>query len=279
MLQGSWRSATAGLRWDFRRRHNSRLVPLAPLEVRLRRLACLAPLLVVLAASPAAAAGAGIRWNSCLGESNRNFACDRSTGSEALVGTFQAPASMSMMAADAFVRITVAESDMPGWWTMWGNGSCRPGAATFSADVSAETDCDDPWQGNATGGFGLRSLDDRGLLLAITMAVPRTAPVSISGGQTYAFFRITIQHTRSMGAGACAGCNTPACITLESALLYPHREEMNPGSPDPRLVELTEGIAGVGGAGNIVTWQGGTPTCTAGARKSSSWSDLKRRFR
>ena len=244
----------------------------------MRRLLWLVPLLVALSADPAAAAGAGLRWNTCEGESNRNFACDRSTGSEMLVGSFSAPASMTMMAAEAYIRVTVAEGEIPSWWRMWSAGDCRRSTSSLSVDVSSETDCEDPWLGNATGLFAPHSIDERGVDLRMVMAVPNIAPVSISGERTYALFKMTIQHARSSGAGACVGCNTPACIALERVVLVPHRATMGDGTPG-RDVELTEGISGMGGSGNIVTWQGGTPTCTAGARKSSSWSELKRRFR
>ena len=48
-------------------------------------------LLVLSACTPAHATGVALRWNSCEGSANRNFACDRSTGSELLVGSVQAP--------------------------------------------------------------------------------------------------------------------------------------------------------------------------------------------
>ena len=244
----------------------------------MRRLVWLVPLLVVLTASPAAAAGAGLRWNSCQGESNRNFACDRSTGSELLVGSFSAPASMSMMAAEAYIRITVSEGEVPSWWRMWDTGDCRKGSSSLTVDVSSETDCEDPWLGNATGIYKPHSVDERGIDLWMAIAVPNIAPVSITGERPYSLFKLTVQHTRSSGAGACTGCNTPTCIVLERVVLVPARATMGDGTED-RYVELTEGMSGLGGAGNIVTWQGGTPSCAAGARKSSTWSDLKRRFR
>jgi len=47
-----------------------------------------------------------------------------------------------------------------------------------------------------------------------------------------------------------------------------------------RDVELTQGMSGMsGGAANVVTWQGGTPSCGAGGPKPSTWGRLKERYR
>jgi hypothetical protein len=43
-------------------------------------------------------------------------------------------------------------------------------------------------------------------------------------------------------------------------------------------VELTTGITGMSAA-NVAMWQGGTPTCGAGAAKPSTWADVKRRYK
>jgi hypothetical protein len=238
-------------------------------EVCLHRFACLIALVASLGSS-SAAAGVGLRWNSCAGESNRNFACDRSSGAELLVGSFQSPAGMSMIFADAYVRVTVAEGDIPSWWRMWAAMDCRRSSTSLSVDMSTESECDDPWQGGAYGLFEPNAIDERGVELWISMGITESDPVEISPGRTYGLFRWTIQRTRSEGPGSCAGCSTPTCIVLEEVVLSPLL-----GPP----VEITDGITGLGGAGNIVTWQGGTPSCRSGAPKGSSWGELKRRYR
>jgi hypothetical protein len=241
----------------------------------LRRCSLLLVLLLVLAPAPARAAGSGLRWISCQGASNRNFACDRNTGSELLVGSFSSPTSMSMIAAEVYIRITVAEGEIPNWWRMWANADCRKGGSNLSVDVSSETECDDPWGGQATGLFAPHSIDSRGVDLRMVMAVPSTSPVSIGAGRSYALFKLGLQHTRSTGSGACGGCSTPACIVIERMVLVPEHEY----AQDAREVELTTGMSGLGGAGNIATWQGGTANCAGGAAKASTWSELKRLYK
>ncbi len=238
-----------------------------PLEVVLRRVALVFALL--LAAGPAHATGAAIRWNSCEGTANRNFACDRSTGSEVLVGSFQTPAVIDLLGIEVYLRVTSPDGEVPSWWRMWAASDCRRNSSSLSVDVSGETECDDPWLGQATGLYAPHSIDARGLDLRMVIAVPKQAIQTIAPGRTYAAFRLTINHARSNGTAACAGCEKPACIVIERMVL---------ATPQKRDVELTTGINGLGGFGHIATWQGGTPTCGAGAPKASTWGELKKRF-
>jgi hypothetical protein len=249
--------------------------------------------LVALAAlvvpSAAAAAGMALRWNSCKGESNRNFACDRSTGSEVLVGSFMAPSTINLSGVEVNLRITTADGNVPSWWQMSGAGRCRATSLSTSFDMSAETDCDDPWMGQAGGGIGYYDTrppnnwpgqEGAGVYLRMAMAVPQEAVQPIAGGRQYAAFRMMINHSRSSGPGACEGCTTPVCISLDFMKLTTPSDD-----PDKNKVarthdvDLTTGISGMGGAANVVLWQGGTPTCGAGAAKPSTWSELKRRYK
>lgn len=228
--------------------------------------------LVLLATPlPAQAAGMALRWNTCEGTSNRNFACDRGTGAEVLVGSFSSPTTLGLSGVEAYMRITTADGNIPSWWQMVSRGSCRSTSISMVFDVSTETECGDPWQGQAAGGIGLYKIDgSNGVDVRLAMAVPIAAIQTISGGNTYAAFRMVINHARSNGPAACDGCAKPACITIERMVLTTHEK---------RDVELTTGIAGMGGAANVVKWQGGTPTCGAGAAKPSTWSELKRRYK
>jgi len=234
----------------------------------LRRIALVLTLL--LAAAPAHATGSGLRWNECEGPSNRSFACDRSTGSEVLVGSFQSPASNDLVGIDVYFRFTTAEGAVPAWWHMWDAGDCRRNSSSLSVDMSTETECEDPWLGQATGLYMPHSFDARGLDLRMVIAVPEQAIQRIAADRTYAAFRLTINHARSSGAAKCAGCEQPVCIVIE---------QMNLAMRDKRDVELTTGRPAPGGPGNIATWQGGTPSCGAGAPKSSTWSELKKRYK
>jgi len=222
--------------------------------------------LLLLVALDAHAAGVGLRWNSCLGTSNRNFACDRSTGSEVLVGTFSSPATITMSGLEVYFTINTVDDQLPAWWKVIEAGSCRSTSLSVTVDVSAETECSDPWLGQGSGFLVMY----RGEIPTIIAAAPKEAQQTISAGVTYAAFRLTINHARSNGPAACEGCEKPACISIDRMLLT---------TANKKDVELTEGLPGMGGAANVAKWQGGTPECGAGAAKPSTWSELKRRFK
>jgi len=238
--------------------------------------------LLLLFGLEAHASGMAIRWNSCLGTANRNFACDRSTGSEVIVGSFSSPATIQLTGLEVYMRVTATDGVPPTWWQMFKSGTCRSTSLSAAFDVSGETECDDPWFGQAAGGIGWYSFDSPnewrgtsqgmpGAYLSMAVAVPPTAAQTVGPGRTYAAFRLMINHARSNGPAACEGCTTPVCITAEAMVLT---------TPDNRSnVRLTDGIPGMGGASNVVTWQGGTPTCGAGAAKPSTWSEIKRRYK
>jgi hypothetical protein len=139
-----------------------------------------------------------------------------------------------------------------------------------------ETECEDSWNGQGAGGLAYFRPDEsggQGMEFLVAVAVPVSHVHSVNSGRTYAAFKLIIDHQQTAGGGSCAGCQTPVCITLDRMTLG---QSTDAGYRD---VELTQGISGMGGvAGNIVTWQGGTPSCGAGAPKASTWGALKQRY-
>ena len=247
-------------------------------------------LLLLIVAFPARGAGSGLRWNSCRGPSNRAFACDRSTGSELLVGSFESPTSLQLCGVEVYMRITTADGAMPSWWQMYSRGSCRQSSLSVEFDVSTETECDDPWQGQAMGGLayydttppsgGWPTQGTGGAYVKFVMAVPQIAAQTVSAGRQYAAYHLSINHSRSDGPAACDGCAKPACIAVELMRLGQPCHRTDPSEQcESRDVDLTTGLSGMGGGANVVTWQGGTPTCGAGLAKVSTWGELKKRFK
>jgi hypothetical protein len=246
--------------------------------------------LALLALAPTAhASGIALRWGSCEGTSNRNFACDRGTGQELLVGTFEPPGGISKLTGiEVILSIAAADGTVPSWWQMFDTGSCRRGSIQAAFDVSDQAGCDDPWSGGAAGGgvgqaTALRVSqynigDPAGVDLWLAAAVAPDVAQSVSSGRKYAAFKLIINHQKSSGAGACAGCSTPMCITLNAIrLTQPGRDPSV--AQQAKYVDLTQGISGMGGASQVATWQGGTPNCSAGLAKPSTWSELKARFK
>ena len=233
----------------------------------------IALVLALLSVAPCAqAAGMAVRWGSCEGYSNRNFACDNDAGAEVLVVSFSAPTGVGPLSGVAAKgHISAAEGAVPPWWQMVNRGACRNSSLSGSFMVGDETECDDPWLGQGMGGIAAYRLDAQGVEFQVAVAVPASAVQAIAGGRTYAAFKLFINHQRTT-AGNCNGCRTPMCITIESMKLG------QPNMRAPHEIELTDGMPGLGGAANVVKWQGGTPRCGAGAAKPSTWTDVKKHY-
>jgi hypothetical protein len=148
-------------------------------------------------------------------------------------------------------------------------------------DMSDQMDCDDPWSGQAGGGFGAWEADGTGINVRMVAAVPPSAMGPVSSGRTYAGFKLLINHQKSTGAGSCGGCETPACIKIEAIKLTDPGRLIDANSHmwENKTWVLTDGINAMGGASQVATWQGGNSNCAAGLAKPSTWSELKSRFK
>ncbi|MEY4374410.1 MAG: hypothetical protein RL760_576, partial [Candidatus Eisenbacteria bacterium] len=224
--------------------------------------------------------GIALRWNSCEGSANRNFACDRSTGSELLVGSFQAPAGINQLSGiQVYLRIVSANNTVPPWWTM-SRGGCRTTGMSISFDMSDQMECTDPWEGQAMGGLARYEADGSGAIdVLIGAAVPQSALRALDSGRTYAAFKLLVNHQRSSGGGACEGCTTPMCLRFEAIRLVEPGRLYADGHRDELYHELNRGISGLGGSANIATWQGGASNCTIGGSKPATWRQLKDLYR
>lgn len=244
----------------------------------MKRLASLFALF--LFAATAQADGVALRWNSCEGPANRNFACDRSTGSELLVGSVQLSSGLSEVSGiQVYVRIASGSGQTPTWWMMT-RGGCRPTALSLGLDLSDQMECTDLWEGQAMGGI-VRFIPDGagGVDVLMVAAVPQASLRTLDPGRTYAAFKWLINHQRSSGGGACEGCTTPMCIRFEAIRLVQPGRLYSDGHRDERYKEITQGIAGLGGSANIATWQGGASSCTTGGAKPATWRQIKDLYR
>lgn len=231
--------------------------------------------IALLVAAPARAAGGiGLRWGGCEGTANRNFACDLNTGAEMLVVSFNPPPGIAKLTGVAvYGTVAAANTQFPAWWDLFNRGSCRASSlsALFSLDDLA--DCEDPWSGQAMGGIAAYRREGNGVRFLLAVAVAPQNAHAVQPGRIYGAMKILVNHQRTTGGGSCTGCNTPVCITVDRIVL---------GQPNERglgEVEVTSAMTGLGGAANIVTWQGGTADCRAGAARNSTWGALKRIYR
>lgn len=251
-------------------------------------LALLVPGLLVLATG-AGASGVNLAWDQCLPEGGmqaKHFACGQNSGYDEIVGSFvPGQAHAAFIGCEVAVDIQSENPVLPDWWQFFNTGSCRQNAltTTFDFTTAPQSACNDPFQGQAMGGLAayLTSRTQRPvpggkanaarIILAMAMAVP----TRLASGVEYYCFRLRISNQASAGAGSCAGCTTPACITLAEVAVY----DDNPPAPGgqetpPRMAESLTTQHQSNGIG----WQDTGQNCTS-AVKNKTWGQLKNIYR
>jgi hypothetical protein len=223
------------------------------------RTPCLAAALLAFAAAAANASTTHLRWNACYGDGgveNRFFACDTNTGSEQLVMSFTLDVAVTgVYQLDAIVRLSFAGTTLPAWWQFRTPGSCRSASLAFSpAPPAGASACIDWADGTRDGllvyrnaGFGTNTTE-----IEVMSPTVATSPFDLVAGQEYFAFTAIINHQKTVGTGACAGCGDGACMGFVAAKLI--RSVAGPGMPTPGG-DVT--IGPTTPAGQVVTWQGG----------------------
>jgi hypothetical protein len=174
--------------------------------------------------------GLALRWDSCFSDgashSSKTFACDTNAGSERLVGTFSIfdlvmenvtgnEIVVDLQTGPFFITDPPppAGIPIPEWWKFVSAGNCRRTSLTMA--VSADPDlevCPDWAAGQAVGGIGAYTLDSRGpgsARIIMATAVPPSNAATLFAGIQYFSFSLTIRHDKTVGAGACGGCDVP----------------------------------------------------------------------
>ena len=232
----------------------------------------LAGALLTITASIASAQGLNLAWNDCGGPVNKTFACNSNSGTSILTGSYYAPNGVNQLSGNEVVLdLQSAGATLPAWWNVRGSGQCRNGALT--ANVGQITTCDnDFWAGNGAGGIGAYTIGFGGpnrarLVMAFAVPFDFVGPVP-AGVETYAF-TVQVNNSKTVGTGACAGCNEAVCLVLNS-------------------INLTQPV-GVGdfklttpALGNFVAWQGGAVAggCPGSVpTKNATWGSVKSLYR
>ncbi len=197
----------------------------------MRRLLTYAFTLLALAAlAPGAHAyGVNLAWNDCgtFGSCNQSFACDTNgPGLFRLVGSFVPPDGVTQFVGEEIVLDFLANgAAIPDWWQFKNAGTCRTTALTASVDfVEGPYHCADYWQGQGAGGIasyqvgaaiGPGYTSDRARL-RMAFAVPQALVTSLSSGTEYYAFKLGLSQAKTVGSGACAGCEVPVAVVFSS---------------------------------------------------------------
>lgn len=240
-----------------------------------------------------AAQGVGLAWNHCFGEAgavqNAVFACDTNAGLHSLHGTFRLAAPMSIVVGvEIVVDLAAPTATLPAWWEYRNDGTCRQASMSFqSTPEPADLGCVDWGQGLDIGGIGgyctlANAMPigcglpgqpaNRARIKMITAVVPSDAQ-DLLADQDYFAFALRFDHAKTVGSGACGGCDVPVCIVFNSVNVV--------GRDNYEQRMITSAFAP---GGNAVAWQGGgaggLPGCLAAtAARKSTWGGLKSLYR
>lgn len=180
-------------------------------------------LLALSATAALAAPGLRLQWNSCSGSNVKVLPCNANTLTNSLVGSYCAPAGTSAVTGNEMVLdLQTATPTIPAWWQMFTAGSCRPTALSAVFDGSLETDCTDYWAGQASGGVGTYLVGygapNRARVILVAAVSPDNA-TALNADERYFSFKLNVSNAKTVGTGACAGCNTDVAIVLNEIKL------------------------------------------------------------
>ena len=209
-------------------------------------------------AAAVSAPGVNLRWDRCYGDGgvwNKTFACDTNIGTEQVVGSFELAQNVNRVVTAVLVLdVRSASPTLPAWWELKNSGTCRQTALDFSTFAYPDPVTCLDWSASPTGGgISVVSIGSQGpshLRVNAAVAVLATNAVNMLVGQEYFLFRLIISHQKTVGTGACAGCDVPVCLFLSRVSLY------QVGSSSA-AINLEKGANWLGS--QYVTWQNGYP--------------------
>jgi hypothetical protein len=220
-----------------------------------------ASLITTAASAAPTPPGVNLRWDQCFsdgGVMNKTFACDTNTGSERLVMSVVLDADKADVSGQELrLMLQSATPTLPSWWAFANVGTCRQTSMTFATALPlGAVNCLDWADGQATGGIGSYSIGFFGpnsVLLQIAAAVPQSSLATLLAGQEYFVGSLVINHAKTVGTGACLGCDQPVCILFDRLRVTTPVFENN----------LTLINAANGPDSQFARWQGGHETNVA----------------
>lgn len=248
------------------------------MQIRRRLLAI--TLLTACAAS-AHAAGINLSWDDCgsFGTESRTFACDTNVGTHVLVGSFVAPPGLQAVSGNSAIIdvFSTCNNIFPHWWNMRTGGCRAPSSLISNFDFTGGPgNCHDYWQGGAIGGIAMDppagSHTAIRLQCALPAGDPRIGPIA-EGTEVYSF-KVIINNARTVGLGACTGCQDGACLLLRSIALFVPGGNITLASPATRAhVTWQSATLGTTPFGPVCFGDCPTPT------RAPTWGQIKSLYR
>lgn len=248
--------------------------PLRPL------VALLALALVLLATAAHAGAGVNLRWDRCFGDAgtqNKAFACDTNTGSDVLVCSFEVAAEiLQATGQEVTIDLVATATTLPGWWEFKNAGTCRQLSLTMNTALSPTAVVCSDWSSGqslaALRGYSSSFFGPNSARIRINSAVANESAAHLFPGMEYFVCNVVINHAKTVGTGACAGCTVPVCLVF-------HDQITTPVAADDVLL-----TAGAHVGSNFATWQGPTGPAPFGCpypvpTQRSTWGAVKSLYR
>ncbi len=240
----------------------------APLSPRRTAAALLIAALLACFARPAGA-DLVISWDDCgAGRgTTRAFACDGNAGADTLVFSLVPDFNFPSLArADISGYVCVRDITLPDWWQVLGAGSCRLGGLTAAA-VSPQGGCESAWDPEGGAAMRLNRVPRTtwyGFVFVLSVSVGDSSRArNLVFGHEYALARLVLDHSRTTGPGACAGCSLGADIGTDFIWMY---------TTDGRNLGYS--------SGTYVTWQDPTLRCWAVVPVvNRTWGAIKSLYR
>ena len=240
----------------------------------------LVPTLLAALALPVPAGAAPVAhlsWNDCgpAGIVTRTFACNTNSGAEELVVSFVPPEGVvTFTGIDARIRIWPPTPPLPPWWA-FAPGGCRSASLRVQPFAPSASPCPTPW---TTELFTFVEFDP--------IAQEIRAAVNLNHGQehpldpavTYYGLRLTINHAKSTGSGACEGCSMPAGMYLARLWMF-QGADATFEFPLPEVEYVNwqcDGSPMLGSESQVVGW---TFTNCATPAQGRTWGQIKALFR
>jgi hypothetical protein len=181
---------------------------------------------------------------------------------------------------EVVIDLISQDDPVPAWWDMKDAGTCRQASLGMNVvQDPADVVCSDWASGQSTGGIGAynNTLDfttfppdilTRHRRLKMAIAVPLSALADLAADVEYFSCNVTIDHAKSVGAGACSGCTGQVCLVLQSV-------KVTTSSAANDVVVFGGALAG----SDMAHWQGSSADCRIVPVRNRSWSQVKALYR
>jgi hypothetical protein len=185
--------------------------------------------LLLLATSVHAGDGVNLRWDHCFGDAgtqNKSFACDTNAGSDVLVCSFELFAEVLQATGnEVSIGLSATAPTLPAWWAFRNAGTCRQLSLTMNAALSSTAvACSDWSEGQSLAAILSYNVGFHGpssAVLKINSAVGLDLAAHLFPGTEYFVCNVVINHAKTVGTGACAGCTVPVCLVFSDKITTP----------------------------------------------------------